>query len=744
MATASNNSSREEKEKPISTANGNAAGYDEENEESGGVISTLGVRVIQTIIFVYDFITFPFYLAYQRPWQATSAARAIRASPIEKTKDSITFKPIEKTSPEVEKFKAQNIKTMDDCFNFAVDQHSHKRMIGTRQVFREEDEVQSNGKMFKKLVMGEYRWKSYLQVNEIAANFGRGLRELGLEPKSKVCIFADTKAEWMMCAIGCFKQNFPLVTLYANLGEDAVSLGVIQTEVTHVITTHELLHKFKSVLPKAPNVKFVIFLEDQVHTTDRTGYKSGVAIKSFTEVVALGSTSKAIAAKPCSDDPAIIMFTSGSTGVPKGVVLPHEALITTIKAFHFVVDAPRPDDIYLGYLPLAHILELLSEMTMLVRGIPVGYSSPNTMIDKSTKIRNGEKGDCTVLKPTLMCAVPLVIDRIYKGINENVSKQGPFMEKLLSFCYKYKSYYRQKGMQTPIMDALIFRKMRKLVGGRIRLLLSGGAPLSPDTHDYVRCALSLPLVQGYGLTETCACCTIMDCDDNSTSRTGPPLQGVLVKLIDWDEGNYRVTDNPPRGEVVVGGGNVALGYYKLPDKTKQDFFTDDTGRRWFRTGDIGEMAPDGTLKIVDRKKDLVKLNHGEYVSLGKVESELKTCPLVENVCVYGDPSQPYCIALVVPDRNKLTTLAEKIGLGHYNFDELCTNETITNSMLKELCQHGRKAGLEKFELPGAITLCNELWTPESGLVTAAFKLKRKPIEDYYHKDLKRMYDARRA
>ena len=287
---------------------------------------------------------------------------------------------------------------------------------------------------------------------------------------------------------------------------------------------------------------------------------------------------------------------------------------------------------------------------------------------------------------------------------------------------------------------------------------------------------------GYGLTESCACCTIMDSDDNSTSRTGPPLQGVLVKLIDWDEGNYRVTDNPPRGiyflfsmnqimradlfetiwvltswptliiflllsfegEVVIGGGNVALGYYKLPDKTKEDFFTDDTGRRWFRTGDIGEMAPDGTLKIVDRKKDLVKLNHGEYVSLGKVESELKTCPLIENICVYGDASQPYCIALVVPDRNKLTTLAEKIGLGHYSFEELCTNETITSSMLKEISQHGRKAGLEKFELPGAITLCNELWTPESGLVTAAFKLKRKPIQDYYHKDLKRMYDARRA
>ena len=150
------------------------------------------------------------------------------------------------------------------------------------------------------------------------------------------------------------------------------------------------------------------------------------------------------------------------------------------------------------------------------------------------------------------------------------------------------------------------------------------------------------------------------------------------------------------------------------------------------------------MRIVDRKKDLVKLNHGEYVSLGKVESELKTCPLVENICVYGDPTRAHCIALVVPDRNKLTTLAENLGLTHSSFEEMCTNKTVIDSMLKELSQHGRKAGLEKFELPGAITLCTELWTPESGLVTAAFKLKRKPIQDYYQKDLNRMYGARRA
>ncbi len=167
-------------------------------------------------------------------------------------------------------------------------------------------------------------------------------------------------------------------------------------------------------------------------------------------------------------DPAIIMYTSGSTGVPKGVVLPHESLISTVRAFHFVVDSPRPKDIYLGYLPLAHILELLSEMTMVVQGIPVGYSSPNTMIDKSTKIKKGHKGDCSVLKPSCMCAVPLVIDRIYKGIQENISAKGIFFKRLMDFCYRYKSYYRQKGMNTPIMDAIFFKKMRAIVGGRIR------------------------------------------------------------------------------------------------------------------------------------------------------------------------------------------------------------------------------------------------------------------------------------
>ena len=179
-------------------------------------------------------------------------------------------------------------------------------------------------------------------------------------------------------------------------------------------------------------------------------------------------------------------------------------------------------------------------------------------------------------------------------------------------------------------------------------------------------------------------------------------------------------------------------YYLMPEKTAEDF-EDSHGRRWFKTGDIGEFQHNGTLKIIDRKKDLVKLQYGEYVSLGKVESCLKTCPVVENVCIYGESKYSYAVALVCPDRAVLKTLAEKFGKADMTFEGMCEDRDLTGAVLRELVNHGKKHKLEKFEIPGAVTLCKELWLPDSGLVTAAFKLKRKPIQEHYQKDLDRMY-----
>ena len=205
---------------------------EEQTDQDGGLAVSVGLKLVQSIMFVYDFITFPLYFAIQQPWKNTEAMATIRANPVNKTKTSITFKPIEKTCPELEAFKAAGIETMHECFNFAVKLHSHKRMVGTRKLLAKSNEEQPNGKVFEKWEMGEYEWQSYLQVDEMANNFGKGLRELGLNPMERICIFAETKADWLVCALGCFKQTFPLVTLYANLGDDAIVHGVNETEVS--------------------------------------------------------------------------------------------------------------------------------------------------------------------------------------------------------------------------------------------------------------------------------------------------------------------------------------------------------------------------------------------------------------------------------------------------------------------------------------------------------------------------------
>ena len=217
-----------------------------------------------------------------------------------------------------------------------------------------------------------------------------------------------------------------------------------------------------------------------------------------------------------------------------------------------------------------------------------------------------------------MAAVPLIVDRIYKGVHVKVEKDGPFKTKLFHFCVQYRLKWTKRGMDTPLLNKLIFSKVTGIVGGQLKFLLTGGAPLASKSHEFVRTILGIKLVQGYGLTETVAVATIGDPNDMRTCQVGPPLVGVDLKLVSWPEGDYTVHDNcGPRGEVVIGGNHVARGYYNMPDKTAEDFFDGPEGYRWFKTGDIGHVTKDGVLRIIDRKKDLVKLQQGEYVSLGK-------------------------------------------------------------------------------------------------------------------------------
>lgn len=710
----------------------------DENETPESWWVSLVLKTIRAVALVFDILTFPIHLILQRPWRKRELSRRIKARVISTTKNSITVRSVSSPSELHLRLVRDGVTSMESMLRAAATRWTERPCLGTRTVLSEEDEPQPNGRVFKKFNMGEYVWRTYTEVESEAKQFGAGLRELGCRPRENIVMFAETRAEWMTAAHGCFKQSIPVVTIYATLGDEAIAHGINETDVSTVITTYDLLPKFKKILAKTPKVKTIIYMEDQLKTADLTGYKDGIKIYGYKEILQKGAASKIECVPPSPSDTAIIMYTSGSTGVPKGVVLSHRNMLGTLKAFADAVPI-RHDDVLMGFLPLAHVFELLAESLCIIGGVPIGYSTPLTMLDSSSKIMKGTSGDATILRPTCITTVPLIMDRISKGITDKVSRSGEFAAAFFKWAYTYKQTWMRRGYDTPLLNKIMFSKAGQLLGGRVRLMISGGAPLSPDTHTQVRICLCCDVIVGYGLTETTSCATVMCPHDRSTGRVGAPTTGTDIALKDWDEGGYRVDNKPfPQGEIVIGGDSVAEGYYKNPEKTKEEFI-DAEGRRWFRTGDIAELHHDGCFKIIDRKKDLVKLQAGEYVSLGKVEAELKTCPIVENICVYGDSSKNYTVALVVANPRNLADLAARIGLPEMEFEQLCQNSDVEKAVIKELADHARKCGLEKFEVPAAVKLVTEVWSPDMGLVTAAFKIKRKDIQERYKEDIKRMY-----
>ncbi|KFQ36926.1 PREDICTED: long-chain-fatty-acid--CoA ligase 4 isoform X1 [Merops nubicus] len=634
--------------------------------------------------------------------------------------------------------------TLDKLFDHALAKFGKKDCLGTREILSEENEMQPNGKVFKKLILGTYRWLSYEEVNERVERLGSGLAALGLSPRSTVVIFCETRAEWMIVALTCFKYNFPLVTLYATLGEEAVTYGLNECGASYLVTSVELLEsKLKTALPQVSCLKHIIYVDKK--TVNKSEYPENVEIHSMQTIEELGAkpeNSSIPPSRPVPTDLALVMYTSGSTGRPKGVMMQHKNLIAGMTGQCERIPGLGPKDTYIGYLPLAHVLELTAEISCITYGCRIGYSSPLTLSDQSSKIKKGSKGDCTVLKPTLMAAVPEIMDRIYKNVMSKVQEMNYIQRTLFKIGYDYKLEQIKRGYDAPLCNVLLFKKVKALLGGNIRMMLSGGAPLSPQTQRFMNVCFCCPVGQGYGLTETCGAGTITEVADYSTGRVGAPLICCEIKLRDWQEGGYTNKDKPnPRGEIIIGGPNVSMGYFKNEEKTTEEFSIDENGQRWFCTGDIGEFHPDGCLQIIDRKKDLVKLQAGEYVSLGKVEAALKNCPLIDNICAYAKSDQSYVISFVVPNQKKLTAVAEQKGISG-TWADICNNPTMEAEILQEIKEVANKMKLERFEIPIKVRLSPEPWTPETGLVTDAFKLKRKELKNHYINDIERMYGGK--
>jgi long-chain acyl-CoA synthetase len=621
-----------------------------------------------------------------------------------------------------------------------------KRTITNVEVFGE--------RKFERYVFSGFQWETYEQVKTRVDNFSAGLASLGMKKGENIAIYADTKAEWQIAAQAAFQRGVAVGTVYANLGEEAlhygncfsplfglsVSLtlalplsGLNQMSATHVITDAALVKTIGPLLERLPKLTHIIFTRDPrpagkgAHMTDEEVIaqisREGVTVQAFETVEELGAAAEGVElTPPLPEDTAVIMYTSGSTGMPKGVEITHGQFVAGLSGVCDGVPELCNDDRYIAYLPLAHILELIAENGILTFGGAIGYGSTKTLTDTSLGLQKGKcRGDAPELQPTVMAAVPAIMDKIKDGVNRMIASKSSIVQGVFKRAYAQKKKQLERGQNEPFYDWLLFDMVRtKLLGGKIRFCLSGGGPLSKETQQFMNIFFCCPVGQGYGLTETCGAATIVWPNDKTYGRVGAPITCCEIKLVDWEEGGYTVNDEPnPRGEVVLSGAHISKGYFMDKEKTDEVYITDADGKRWFHTGDIGEFESDGVLRIIDRKKDLVKNQGGEYVSYGKLEPMLRESNLCDNVMVYQDPYEGYCVALA--------TVAE----GRERPDPAV--------LLEDFKKIGKENKLAKFEVPTKVFVCEEEWTPDNDLCTAALKLKRNNLKDFYKGQLNELY-----
>ncbi|XP_054159257.1 long-chain-fatty-acid--CoA ligase 4-like [Oppia nitens] len=712
------------------------------------------ILLVRLVVNLYTYTTLLYYYLTQKPWTRRRKAAKLR---------SILENPGDPNSAWV--INEQTLShpvmrpTVTEVLNVVVQYHGqHTPILGYREVLSCEDSIGRDGKVkridgrsLKKYKLSDYKWLTYGQVDVITTNLAKGLLSNGCSFGDKILILSETRVEWFLSAQAVAKLGGTVVTLFSNLGDEGIVYGINQTEVKVMIVSSDLMPKIRSLIARIPTVETIVYISHSFMSKDdiklfTDGFPTNIRLQSLADIEAAGTTAQSVQFQaPRPEDPYIIMYTSGTTGTPKAAIATHRQMISgSANAILVLVKDMISDNrnhTYIAFLPLAHVLELTIEFFLFYGGVRIGYASPFTLTDSAPGLAAGQKCDIKLLKPTAMTTVPLVLDRILKEVHDKLNARTPVSVDFFKYIMSYKAQWVQRGYQCPIVNKLVCNKVQQQLGGRLHIMIVGGAPLNANTQAVIKSALDVILVQGYGATETMGAVLCMDFNDLSFGRVGAPLQGIKVKLIDWDEGGYHRSDKPnPRGEIVIGGDSVVTGYYQAPDQTEEAFRMDDSGVQWFYTGDIGEMFPDGTFKIIDRRKDLLKLQNGEYVSLGKIEALMKSCPYVDNICVCGGTYSNDLTALVSPNQKNLLKLCQEMGIRDAHIHDICANHEITKRVYQSIVSTGQSAGISKKEIPIRICLVPDEWTPDNDMLTAAMKMRRKNVEQKYRKEIDALFN----
>uniref|UniRef100_A0A3B3YW85 Long-chain-fatty-acid--CoA ligase n=1 Tax=Poecilia mexicana TaxID=48701 RepID=A0A3B3YW85_9TELE len=538
-----------------------------------------------------------------------------------------------------------------------------------------------------------YEWLSYQEVVDRAQHIGSALLHRGhFHTGDKyVGIFSQNRPEWTISELACYTYSLVAVPLYDTLGTEAIGY-IIERVICDVAEKARMI--LDCISGQGKTVKTIVLMEAFDKELVSRAAQSGV------EILSLKEFEVRVWLPPKPNDLAVICFTSGTTGNPKGAMLTHGNVISNTAAFIKVTQG-----------------------VILIHGARIGYFQGDIRLLMD---------DLKTLQPTVFPVVPRLLNRMFDKVFSQANT--PLKRWLLDFAFRRKESELKNGVmrKDSMWDKLIFKKVQMSLGGRVRLMITGAAPVSPTILTFLRAALGCQFYEGYGQTECTAGCTMSMPGDWSAGHVGPPLPCNAVKLVDVAEMNYLAANG--EGEVCVKGPNVFKGYLKDPERTAEAIDKDG----WLHTGDIGKWLPNGILKIIDRKKHIFKLAQGEYIAPEKIETIYNRSDPVAQIFVHGDSLKACLVGIVVPDPDFLPIWAKKQGF-EGSYLELCRNKDVKAAILEDILILGKEGGLKSFEQVRDIALHPEMFSVQNGLLTPTLKAKRNELRSHFREQIDELY-----
>jgi long-chain acyl-CoA synthetase len=592
---------------------------------------------------------------------------------------------------------ATGSRTIADLFPLAARKHGPKRAV----TYRDE-------------ATGEWVSKTYEEVGEIVRALSLGLIDLGIEKGDKVAILANTRPEWSYFDFAALSAGATVVPIYQTNSPEECQYVLENSDARAVIVEDdEQLEKIRAVRGSLPELEYVIRM---------TG-RSDDAI-SMDELVERGASHDDADweerwGSVTPDDICTFIYTSGTTGPPKGCVISHGNYRSMLDMVHGV-NVLGEDEVTYLYLPLAHSFALLIQFGTFDLGATLAYWERDPL-----KIM----ANLAEVQPTYFPSVPRIFEKIYTAATANAEQEGGLKKRVFWWAIgvgrKVRELEREGkqpgwllGKQHEIADKQVLSKIRGLFGGRLKLAVSGAAPINPDILRFFDAAGVLVL-EGWGMTETSTAATIATPEDFRFGTIGKPFPGCEIKIAD-------------DGEILVKGPNVFQGYYKNEEATRETIVDG-----WLHTGDIGEVDPDGYLKITGRKKDIIITAGGKNITPANIENEIKQHPLLSQCVVVGD-RRPYLVALVTLDPEEAAKFAQENGLAADPAavaEDDRVRDAISAQIEKVNEKFARVEQVKKFKI-----LPQDL-SQEGGELTPTMKVKRNVVADKYADEIEALYSS---